>query len=222
VFAYFNLFPFPILDERAQRMLKYLKDLRHELRMAEMEATKASLKLVIHAGMATFEALNPELSLLSNVRLFVMDELSEIFLGPNEQSAAERARSLGIPGVKVLSAAVEHVMEFDDVAMARARATGKVATSATLYFDVKEIVEGVERMNQIQESLRDLRKAYDDLKNFLNRYSLKLRDFEIVLARAETRIGDSRDNVNNTRDALNDDMKRFGYNPNTAMAWRAQ
>lgn len=218
-FAYFAYFPFPILEERAGRMRKEIVHWQHELRMAILENTKAATKLFAHVILAALELPVMELSLLGHLGVAVTEEISEIVFGAKEPSGAERTLTMGLPVVKALAASVEHLCEFDDILVERAKMTGHVATGVTFLVDVKEIAEDVERQRQIQETLKELRSAWKDLKEFLEQYGDQLKRFQMEFARVELELGKAESTATDTRDAMNACMRLLRYNPNTPMVW---
>lgn len=218
-FTYLAVFPFPILEERAERMRKRIVDLRHQLKMAAIESAKAATKAFAHTILLALEAPVMELTFLGHLGVAVSEEISEIVLGAKEQSAAERTLTMGLPVVKGVAASVEHVCQFNDIVAERAKATGHVATAVTFLFDVKDIAEGLERQRQIQETLKEVKSAWTDLKIFLGQYGEQLKRFTMVLARTELRLGEMESAATDTRDTMNACMRQLRYNPNTPMAW---
>jgi hypothetical protein len=218
-FAYFVYFPFSILEERAGRMCDHLVEWRHELRMPILESTKAATKIFAHAILAELELPVMELTLLGHLGVAVTEEISESVFGAKEQSAAEKTLAMGLPGIKALAAIVEHVFEFNDTVADCAKAAGHVATGMTFSLDVKDIAEGVERQHQIQETLKEIKSGWDDLKDFLGQYGEQLKKFGMVIARTEMELGKEQSTANDTRDAMNACMRRLRYNPNTPMTW---
>ena len=85
--------------------------------------------------------------------------------------------------------------------------------------DVKDIAEGVERQRQIQETLKEIKSAWDDLKDFLGQYGEQLKKFGMVIARTDMKLRKEQSTANDTRDAMNACMRRLRYNPNTPMTW---
>jgi predicted nucleic acid-binding Zn-ribbon protein len=219
IFTQLVTFPFAILTTRAEGMLKNLKLLKEELSRTEIQTRKAQVKLALHGALTVCEVLTPELTMLARAEVCITDELIEYFLGPDAPTLTERVKTVSIPVTKLLSEAVEEVKNFGAVAHNVAKQTGRLATAATIYYDVQEIAEEAERASQIKERLEDLRTAHADLKEFLTQYTYKLRQFEHQLARWELNMTAAGAVLADARDTLDEDIKHLRYNTSGQMAW---
>ena len=213
------IFPFVLLQAKAQAMLDAVKELQKELKKAESEVTKTKVKTGIHAVVTLFEIFVPELSLVARAGIYLGDVAMDKALGPKDPTTAQRYVGDVTPGVKQISEAVHHIKDYSKETRELAEKTGNAATVATFYFDVEEIAEGSERVDKIKELIAEAKKAYDELIFVIQKNEPKLRQFEMVFQRVMISIGDARSEANMIRDQLMRDIQQYGYDTRNATAW---
>ena len=164
----FVVFPFVLLEARAQELMAVLPELQKQLHEAEKEARNAKLKTTVHGVITIFEIIVPEISLLGRAGIYLGEVVVNKALGPRDPTTFQKYEGDVTPGVKQFSEAVHHVDEFGhDCGYAIAKKTGPGASWPIFYFDVEEISDSSERAEKLKELLEKVKNAYEKLHNVL-------------------------------------------------------
>jgi hypothetical protein len=96
-----------------------------------------------------------------------------------------------------------------------------VATVATFYFDYKEIAEGTEVVEKLTELTEKVEKAHEDLRKVIADNRPMINQFLAAYERWMRKIDDIRITGGNTREALGQDMTRYGVSRTAPVVWQA-
>jgi uncharacterized membrane protein YciS (DUF1049 family) len=91
------LFPWVLLQAKANSMLDALAKLRRALKEAEHEVSNARNKRAFHLAVAFFEAMFPEISLTARVGIFLSDVAVDKVLGPKIRQPRKNTQGLRRP-----------------------------------------------------------------------------------------------------------------------------
>ena len=218
LFAIAVKFPFMLFQLRAKETLEALNELIKELKEAKTEVHKAEAKAAIDVILHVAEALAPELSLTARAGIYLFDVVKDKALGPDHPTKGQRYTGDVVPGVEQFGEAVHEIEEYGEKTRSVAKKLGKTATVATFYIDYKEIAEGRERVEKLENATEKLHESYEALMKVIKENAPRQREFEAAFERAIRAIEEVRQGASNARGVLEDEMRKSRYR--SPVAWK--
>lgn len=215
-----TIIPFPILEAKAQKLSKKVKDLTKMLETAQSEQTEAKVQLALNVAVTAGTLAMPHLGLLTKVGItfgqYVMDEL----LGGEKSSAVVSGASAPASGIGLTFDAIEKVSVIEgSAAQTLSKGLGAATQVGGLFFDVDEVITTGRNVDQIRAKMLETKIAYESLKKDLLKQLKNVAMLKLAFAIAEFRVRDAKDNAQIARTALEDAMAANGYPKYSPLRW---
>jgi hypothetical protein len=210
VVAGFLLFPFVVLQVRAQRLQELLKALKVLLEQAKKDVKEAWIQGVVDLAIAGITSFLP-LGLVARGGVLIAQSIFDTAMGPSTSTAVTVGSNESKAGE--FAAAVAEVRAASARERAIAGAGGKTVTVVGFALDAYEIF-GVayKNVDRIASAIREATAVLTKLNDEIVQYSAILQKFVEQYQAWQTSIASLRTQADLIRRALEDDLRRNKYN----------
>jgi hypothetical protein len=207
--AAFVAFPFALFRIRAQRLQELLKELKRQLEIAKRERTEALFQGLVDAAIAGVTSFTP-LGLLELGGILVAQGLLDSALGPSTSTQA----TVGAYTSKAaeFAAAVDGVRVASEKKSVIPKGGGATATVVGFVFDINEIGVAYKNVDKLRAAMDQAAGALKKLNEEIQRNLPTLQRFVQQYQGWQASIADIRTQADLTLRALEDELRRNGYN----------
>lgn len=215
-----TIIPFPIIEAKAQKLAKRVKELTKMLEAAEKDQTEATAQLVINAAITAGTLAMPHLGLLTKVGITVGQYVLDELIGGEKSSAVVSAASAPASGIGLTLDAIEKVTVIEGTAaQTLSKGLGGAVQVGGLFFDVDEVITAGRNAGVIRAKMLETKLAYESLKKDLLKQLQNVAMLKLALVIAELRMRDARKNAAIARAALEAAMTANKYPKYSPLRW---
>lgn len=213
IVALFTALAAASLETEARAIQSLLKKLQQELEKAKREVNEVWAQLAINGAITVTLACAGPLGWLALGAIGLGQMVADTYLGPSTSDAA----TWGSRGNTTLGTAVsgsQKYLQESSKVLKVFKPAGKVIPVVGFIFDVNEIAVGYSNVDGLKKLMADVKKAQDKLIE-------KIKLHKASLSALALKLGELRKEVEKrgkgwtaqTRETLEDEMRRSGYRP---------
>lgn len=201
------------LTIEANRVQSLLKQLQQELEKAKKERLEAWAQLIIDVAIAGTLAFAGPLGWLTLGAVGLGQMVADTYLGPATSDAATWG-SRGNTTIGTAVSASEKYLQASSKVSKVAKNTGRVLVVVGFVFDANEILVGYSNVDGLKKLMAEAKKAHDNLIVKIKRASSTFSALKRKLMELHKQVEkQGKGWTAQTRQTLEDEMRRSGYRP---------
>ncbi|MBL8232328.1 MAG: hypothetical protein JNL98_27780 [Bryobacterales bacterium] len=215
-----TIIPFPILEAKAQKLARRVKELTKMLEAAQKDQTEATAQLVINVAITAGTLAMPHLGLLTKVGITIGQYVLDEMIGGEKSSSVVSAASAPASGIGLTFDAIEKITVIEGTtAQTLSKGLGGAVQVGGLFFDVDEVITTGRNAGVIRAKMIETRMAYESLKKELLKQLQNVAMLKLALVIAELRVRDAKKNAAIARAALEAAMTTNRYPKYSPLRW---
>lgn len=201
------------LETEARALQSLLKKLQQELERVKREVKEAWAQLAINGAITAALACAGPLGWLTLGAIGLGQMVADTYLGPSTSDAATWG-SRGNTTLGTAASASQKYLQESSKVLKVVKPAGKVIPVVGFAFDANEIAVGYRNVDGLKKQMADVKKVQDKLVEKINLHKASLS--AMVLKLGELHSGVEKRGKGwtaQTRETLEDEMRRSGYRP---------
>jgi len=212
-FALFAAIQSASVEADVKALLSLLERLKQALERAKREIKEAYAQTAIDLAIAGVLACTGPLGWVTLGAIGLGQIVLDTYIGPNTSDAATWGNRASTAVGTAVSASEKYVQASSKMARV-AKSGGKVFPVVGFLFDVNEIKVGYGNVDFLKQQMADAKSAHDRLIPKLNRAKTILEAVKVKFVELSRHVADrGKGWTAQTRQTLEDEMRRSGYRP---------